>query len=194
MRGLKENIRIQTSSGIPWFHRRICFTFRNSPQPFDIKAPGDTPSVTYTSYLDTTNGIERLLFNQYVNSQPATIAAQQGVIFRGTQGKDWDDPIIAPVDATRVDLKYDKTRVYRSGNQAGTLREIKLWHPMNKTLVYDDDESGDIEDSGGSYVSVSDKRGMGNYYILDIIQAGAGSGAGDLLQMKCNSQLFWHER
>lgn len=194
MRGLKENIRIQTSSGLPWFHRRVCFKYKGGPQPFDLKQTADTPSVLYQSYQDTSNGIERLLFNQFVNAQPNTISAQQAVIFRGSQGKDWDDPVLAPIDTTRVDLCYDKTRTYKSGNTAGTLKELKLWHPMNKNLTYDDDEDGDIELSGGSYFSTQDKRGMGNYYILDIISPGAGASASDLLIMKCNSQLFWHEK
>lgn len=192
MRGLSEHIRIQTSSGIPWFHRRIVFCYKAKASPFNTSGGGDTPTLLYQPYLDGTNGIERLMLNQYVNAMPNTIAAQQEILFKGAQNVDWDDPITAPVDNTRVDLMYDRTFVYRSGNTAGTLREAKVWHSMNKTLVYDDDETGAVEVP--QYQAVADKRGMGNCYVLDVIQAGAGASASDLLSMNSSSTLYWHER
>lgn len=63
---------------------------------------------------------------------------------------------------------------------------------MNKNLVYDDDESGDQEAT--SYQSVESKAGMGDYYVLDLIQAGSGGGTGDVILVQANSTLYWHEK
>lgn len=193
MRGLKERIRIATSSGVPWFHRRICFTNRG-PTPFRTIPTGETPTINNFVYFDGSNGVERLLLNQYKNASPNAIAGQQGVLFRGQQGVDWDDPLIAKVDTARVIVKYDRSFCYRSGNANGTIKDVGVWHPMNKNLVYDDDESGDIELSGGSYWSVGNAHGMGDYYVLDIITAGTGATATDVLQFRVNSTMYWHEK
>lgn len=77
MRGFSEHIRIQTSTGIPWFWRRICFTVKNE---LNTPYPGDTPVYTYRPYVETSNGLERLWLNQTINAMPSTIAGQQGVI------------------------------------------------------------------------------------------------------------------
>jgi len=101
MRGFKENIRIQTNSHLPWFHRRICFTFRGSG-PFTTSNPSDTPTQTVTPYIDTSNGMERLWLTQQVNAMPNTITALNGILFKGAFNIDWNDIVIAPVDGTRV--------------------------------------------------------------------------------------------
>lgn len=189
-RGFSEHLRLQTNSGIPWFHRRICFTSRGT-SAFQV-ATDSGATQTYAPYVDTTNGQERLWFNQSVNAQPVTLAAQQLILFKGVVNKDWDDPILAPVDTSRVTLKFDKTWVIKSGNANGTLVERKLWHPMNKNLVYDDDESGEAEVD--SYFSTQSKAGMGDYYIMDIVQAGVGGGSGDLMNIFSNSTQYWHEK
>lgn len=192
MRGLSEHVRIQTSSGLPWFHRRICFCTRGA-SPFNTLASGDTPvQGGVTTYSDGPNGMERLWANQGVNTVPNTIAAQQEVLFKGAFNVDWNDPVIAPIDTTRIDLKFDKTWVIRSGNGNGALVERKLWHPMNKNLVYNDDEQGEAEAT--SYYSTSSKQGMGDYYVYDIIQPGVGGGATDLMNIFSNSTLYWHEK
>jgi hypothetical protein len=189
-RGFSEHLRIQTSSGLPWFHRRICFTIRGITV---FQAATDTtPVQTYRPYVDTSNGQERLWFNQTVNNMPLARAAQNALLFKGTVNKDWDDAILAPVDTSRVTLKFDKTWVIKSGNANGTLVERKLWHGMNKNLVYDDDEDGEAE--ADSYYSVSSKAGMGDYYIMDIIQGGVGGGSGDILNILSNSTQYWHEK
>lgn len=191
MRGFSEHLRIQTSSQVPWFHRRICFTSRGG-NPFNNIDKADTQLQASGNSIDTSNGQQRLWLNSSINNQPNTIAAQYGYLFKGASGIDWSDVILAPVDTSRVDLKFDKTWLIKSGNGSGTVIERKLWHPMNKNLVYDDDESGEAMNS--SYFSVSDKRGMGDYYILDLVQSGLGGGTTDLFNIYSNSTLYWHEK
>lgn len=190
MRGFAEQLRIQTSSGIPWFHRRICFTTRD-PIFRDTTYTGAT--APYTPYYDdSTRGLTRLWLNSANNSTPNLVTSQLATLFKGRYNYDWNDRITALVDTTRVDLKFDKTWVYRSGNALGITKETKLWHPMNKNLTYDDDESGDTEAS--VYYSVNDKRGMGDYYVIDIIQGGEGATSTDLMRVNNTSSLYWHER
>lgn len=189
MRGLSEHVRIQTSSGTPWFHRRVCFTYKgNDLQTFTA----DSPNSTQNRYLDTTVGMQRLMFNENVNIQPNTINVQDAIIFKGAKGLDWNDELIAPLDHRRISVKYDKIVPIRSGNERGTAKEYKLWHPMSKNIIYADDETGDSEVS--SYTSTSSKAGMGDYYVMDIIKSGTGGNASDLLQFSVNSTLYWHEK
>lgn len=191
MKGLSEHVRIQTSSGVPWFHRRICFTQKGS-SPFNTVSPSDTPTQTYSPFLDTSNGIERPWLNVSLNSMNVTLAAMWSLLFKGQNGKDWDDLILAPTDTSRLSIKFDKTWTMQSGNANGLVRERKLWHPMSHNLVYDDDESGDIESP--SYYSTDSKPGMGDYYVVDIIQPGTGATSADLLQIGANSTMYWHEK
>lgn len=190
MRGLSEHLRIQTSSPAPWFHRRICFASRAGV--FRLGLDTSPVNTVAAYYDDTARGIERWAQNMANNNAPLTVSAWLGVIFKGSEGVDWSDRIIAPVDTTRVDLKFDKTWTLMSGNNNGIVKERKLWHSMNKNIQYDEDESGEGETT--SYFSVQDKRGMGDYYVLDIIQAGTGSTASDLMRVTFNSTLYWHER
>lgn len=194
MRGLSEHIRIETSSGNPWFHRRICITSRSRQflelSPLDTS--GTERSEMATGVLETSNGFQRLAGNYILDTMPATLAYQAEALFKGQGGIDWDDYISAPVDTTRVDLKFDKTWVYKSGNERGVLRESKLWHPMNKNIVYDDDELGGGESSVN--YSVQDKRGMGDYHIFDIFAQGSSGSTSDLLKVRYTSTLYWHEK
>jgi len=187
MRGLSENLRIQTSSGLPWFWRRICFTFRG--QYFNTSTSPLNPETYYT---DTSNGIGRTWLNLNINNSSTALGTIQSIVFKGTQGKDWEDYLTAPVDNSRVTLKYDKTTTFRSGNANGIVSEKKLWHKMNHNLVYDDDENGDSEIT--KYVSVNSKAGMGDYYIMDIILPGTGGTSTDYFQLRSTSTLYWHEK
>lgn len=194
MRGLSENIRIQTSSPLPWFWRRIVFTLKpGKVAPWNFYSASPAAGVT-GPYFDGSQGIQRLLFNSnnQLVSQTADVVAQQDVLFKGVAGVDWSDPILAPVDTSRVTLKYDKTVILRSGNQAGMVTERKMWHRMNKNIVYGDDESGNSEST--QYVSTQSKAGMGDMFVLDQFSGGAGAVASDLLLFQTNSTLYWHEK
>jgi len=191
MVGFSEHLRIQTSSGLPWFHRRICFTVRG-PTFFTNASPSDTPTQSTNPYVSTSNGYERLWLNGFVNSQSATINGQYALLFRGQQGQDWADPITAFVDTTRVNVKFDKTFKILSGNGNGVVKERKLYHSMNHNLVYDDDEAGSGEST--NVYSVDSRQGMGDYFIVDIITSGIGGTSSDLLSITSTSTLYWHEK
>lgn len=189
MRGLKENIKISTNSGVGWMWRRICFKLRTAAI---YSTAGDTPSFPFNPYVDTSSGIGRQYFNMTINNQGTQFANFKEILFKGLEGSDWNDILIAPVDTRRVDLCYDKYRKITSGNNVGQLRDYKLWHSMNKNLAYADDESGETETT--RYFSVSDKRGMGDYYVVDIIVPNPGSSVSDIMFMSSTATLYWHEK
>lgn len=193
VRGFSEKMRIQTSTGLPWFWRRICF--RAKSRDFYVFSATDTPTQTNsgnTSYLDTSNGMERLYFNLSINASNTTLFNIQDIIFRGSVNRDWVDPQTAIVDTTRIDLVSDVRRTIRSGNASGTVKDCSTWFPCNKNIVYDDDEAGESET--GSYVSVKDKQGAGDMFIFDLFSPGTGATASDLLQLTSTSTLYWHEK
>lgn len=190
MRGLSEKLRIQTNSAVPWIHRRICFTIKGDA--FVNTYSGDSALLT-TPYNDLPGtGMRRLWQNLSVVAASGLYNALVGTVFKGVSDKDWSDVFTAPTDNLRVSIKYDKTRTYASGNQAGFVKRISMWHPMNKNLVYDDDENG--ETNSTQYRSTDGKAGMGDYYVLDFFSPGGGRDAGDLLQVNTDSTLYWHER
>lgn len=191
IRGVKENLRFQTNTGIPWLWRRIVFSHRG-PSPFNTLNSSDTPVQSYSPTIDTSVGPGRVWMNQAVNAMTNTTTSQYGLLFKGTLNKDYEDVFTAAIDTTRVDLKSDKTVRISSGNANGIFREYKRWYPVNKNLVYGDVESGD-NTSASSY-SVADKRGCGDIYIMDIIQAGTGATSSDLIQIGSNTTLYWHEK
>nr|QTE03620.1 MAG: capsid protein [Gemycircularvirus] len=194
MKGFAENIRIETNTGNPWFHRRICFTSKDPA--FYTRNPSDTSgtdnNIIAQAAVETTQGWQRLTANMNVSGLTQTGLIQRGIIFKGAEGVDWDDAIVAPLDTTRIGVKFDKTWVYKSGNERGILREHKLYHPMNHNIVYDDDETGST--MAQATHSVIDNRGMGNYLVLDIFSQGSSGSSADRLMMRCNSTLYWHEK
>lgn len=184
MVGLSEKIEIQCNTGMPWQWRRICFT---------SKGGSLVPQTTsFTSASETSGGYARMM-NQ-IAGNPALNPQYllYTIIMKGQVGTDWVDPITAPTDNSRVTIKYDKTITLSSGNEDGFIRTYKRWHPMGKTLVYDDDELGGGTNPG--IYSVDGKAGMGDYYVVDIFRARQGSTASDQLSVRPQATLYWHEK
>lgn len=182
MRGLKENIQILSDTGAPWKWRRICVRLRG-----DFLYSKET-STTQLSLLHATRGMVRMATNW--GNQPQAVDDMFRILFRGTRNADWRDPLIAPTDNRRWDVAYDKTTLITCGNESGVYRTYKRWHPMNKNLVFDDDQDGGNQDL--RRWSVEGKQGMGDYYVIDMF-AGNG-GADDQLSVEYNSTLYWHEK
>jgi len=195
MKGFSEKIRIQTSSGRPWFWRRIVIRAKNSA--FTTLSTGDTSPVQsngeFTSVFESVaNGMQRLYFNLAINNVPATYGNVQSVLFKGQIGSDWVDVQTAAVDTARVDLVSDRRMTIRSGNESGTVKDYNMYYPYNHNLVYDDDENGGGKIS--SYFSVRDKKGHGDMHIIDFFQPGTGATASDILQLTSTSTMYWHEK
>lgn len=194
MRGLREVLRVQTSSPLPWVWRRICYTTKDDI--FLTSVAGDTaPTQSHRVYFDDQSdnrGMERLWFNASVNSTPNTLGVFLGIIFQGEQGKDWNNVLNAKTDSTRIRTWSDTQVPLHTGNQSGYFKTHKRWYPMDKNLVYADDESGAAEAS--SYITTAARPGMGDYYVLDLFVPGIGGTATDLLTVDSQASLYWHEK
>lgn len=185
MRGLAENIEIQISDGLPWQWRRICFTYKG----IQNLIPSSTTAPVYNNALETSAGWVRVS-NALPNN--ATRDNFEALIFRGSKGVDFNEPLTAPLDTTRITVKYDKTRTISSGNEDGCIRKYKFWHGMNKNLVYADDESGGSENVG--FFSSQNKAGMGDYIVVDYFLPRQGSSSANQLSFNPTASLYWHEK
>lgn len=189
--GLKERITVSTSGSSTWRWRRICFTFKSDRFLF---LPNDE-EIGYRTRMDEERsgyGYMRALnaFN-FADFPQQTMANQiQAYMFQGTSGIDWNNTWTAKTDGERINVKYDKTRIIRSGNDAGTMKDYNLWHGMYATLVYDEDEQGGAQQNGDMSAMV--KRSMGDYYVVDFI--GCNDGNEEQLVFNPASTLYWHER
>jgi hypothetical protein len=112
---------------------------------------------------------------------------------RGGNGRDWNNFFTAPLDPTRISVQYDKTISIQSGNQAGRNVVYNRWHPMNKNLVYDDDENGQETEPSGN--STRGKPGMGDYYVIDMFTSGTPiSTETSGMSFSPEATLYWHEK
>lgn len=177
MRGVKEHIRITTNDSTSWAWRRICFTG---------KGVWSSQTTTVDS-IETSAGWTRVLTNVVTTGYYQAVV---GSLFKGTQGVDWDSVSTAKTDSTNFKIWYDKTRVINSGS-GGVMRDYKIWHPMNKNLVYDDDEQG--EDESPARYSTIGRPGMGDYYIMDFFIPNVIATA-HTLTFGTEATLYWHEK
>jgi len=183
MRGLAENVEITTSDGLPWQWRRICFTFKGVAFVNGISGTGQSLA------LETSSGYVRVVNTAY-GTNPISVI--QGTLFRGAAGVDWSNIMTAPTDNTNITIKYDRTVTIAAGNEDGMIRNYRMWHPMNKNLVYNDDEQGGTE--AVSAYSTTGKPGMGDYYVFDFFQPRTGGTSSSVLRFEPSARLYWHEK
>ncbi len=146
----------------------------------------------YKLQLENNSGWTRVVSNANGPTPSNIMNSLVDLLFKGRQGIDWTNFFNAKTDNSRLTIKYDHTTAIRSGNANGIMRQYNRWHPMNKTLVYDDDENGTRQSEG--FLSTQGRAGMGDYYVIDIIAAGSGSTISDVLTFNPSATLYWHER
>lgn len=185
MVGLKENIELQVNTGCPWQWRRICFTAKGN-------VPGMAGTTAQYPFSETSDGIVRVVNHLQGSRNNGAAYSLFEILFKGQNQSDWSDVMTAKVDNSRVTVKYDKVRTISSGNEDGVIRSYKQWHPMRKTLVYNDDEVGGV--TKASYTSTLGKAGMGDYYVVDLFRARYGATTNDQLLFQPQATLYWHER
>lgn len=186
MRGLKEKVLCITNDGTEWLWRRICFTWRGS-EIYGASTAGYTVATRLASagFARTVNDV-----NITTNAIGTRLAQ---ILFKGEGGVDWNNYFTAPLDTSYITVKYDKTQSIRSGNQNGRTTTRSFWHPMNKNLVYNDDENGPLTNTQGP--STRAKQGMGDYYIIDIIATlSPQDSATSTLQWIPEATLYWAEK
>lgn len=188
MVGLRENIEIQTTTGVPWQWRRICFRTKRD-MASTIGAAANTGFYTPTSDGSARRTVSTLTGNRNTGEQYALYE----LLFRGQNATDWVDPMVAKTDNTRMTIVSDSIKTIGSGNDTGgTIRKYKRWYPMRKTLVYNADESG-VSILSGDF-STRDPPGMGDFYVVDLFRARYGAGASSVLTFSPQATLYWHEK
>lgn len=190
--GLSETYFLNPGDAGVWEHRRIVFgsksTFVAAILP-NIGAQQSSGDVSTRRQFRDMSGVTT---GNYTDLQ--TQLYDQ--VFTGVDTVDWRNPMIAKTDKARIDVYSDVRYQISSQNQVGRSRFKRFYTPIKKTIQYDDEENG--LSISPSAVSVQDKRGMGNIYVLDIfvllnpaIPATPGSS-----EMAISSQqtLYWHEK
>lgn len=180
MRGYQERVTLVNADDTSWQWRRITFTFKGleimqSAVPNDGVIVQVSPQGYTRPFIDMAAGLRNRLTT---------------IVFKGTQGRDWQDVFQAKIDTQRVTLKSDVTRIIAPKTQGGSITRRKLWYPMNANLVYNEDESG--TDVSQAQLSVSSKAGMGDYYIWDLFRSNDATGT--ILAAQVSGTLYWHEK
>lgn len=178
--GLSEKVRVQTNSSIHWSWRRIVFTLKGTV--FVNVQTAVKPLATY----DATDGWMRTVGN-WTNDTNL-----KQFVFRGSEGKDWDDTLTASPDTTLITVLMDKTMQIKSGNDSGVNQVKSFWIPIRKNLRYGDDEAG--SGTATSPYSTFNKVGCGDVYVYDIIIPVTGSTTSDQLLWNPAATLYWHEK
>ncbi|AWX63613.1 capsid protein [Gila monster-associated gemycircularvirus] len=189
MRGIKD--RIMVSATFSLIHRRVCFWSHrriDDARPFVFDNPDviDAPSYQRRNLVALYPNLDEEIFEY---------------LFKGTVGFDYseDSRWDTPLDNKRVKVVYDKqytiTPNYAApdGAQFGKTLTRKLWHPINRKVLYDDDEEG--ADVNGSGWSAQTPESLGNYYVLDIFSTGQYiEGSNDQVGTYMpESTTYWHE-
>jgi len=181
-RGYRERLSLIASTPAQWSLRRICFK---------LKGTAIVNSTTSTSplWLETSPfGFVRSATNAIGTALGGAILTE---IFKGEINIDWNNYFTAPIDTNRVSIAYDKQFHFRSSNDTPHAHHFKLWHPMNKNLMYRDDENGDGTTT--SVLSTSGNAGMGDYYIVDFWSCSSPT-TDNTLAVNYEGTFFWHEK
>jgi len=182
-RGYRETTQIRVNGGTPWRRRRITFSAKGMLGTFDSLVTGFTAEF-FT--LQTSSGLVR----QHTVLPVAMASAVRSVLFAGAENLDWFSPMTAKVDTSRVTLHSDVMTVINPGNATGAMRNIKQWYPLNKNLVYNDDESG--AGTASASLSTQSKLGMGDFFVLDFYESALAST--DSISVLNQGTYYWHEK
>lgn len=182
VRGVKENVSIETNSAVTWRWRRIVFESIGNPLQ-EINLPNNA------SYFRTTQtaGYKRLVANA-----PANAAALYVLLFRGENQDDWVDPQIAVLDRKRIKIHMDRKFTLNSGFVGGLTKSYQFWHGINKTLNYDDREEGFFKTT--SVFASETPNNCGDFYIVDIITPGFSAISEDTFTFTPNCTYYWYEK
>lgn len=181
VRGFKENITLVTNSPASWRWRRVVFALKG----FAIQlSPGVVNAQGAQGYV-------RLIPDYSTAASTAQRNLIENFLFRGQAGTDWQTTMTAKIDTQRVTLLSDKTRTLNSGNSNGRFFKHKQWYPINKNLLYGNDENGELENA--VEFSTLAKPGIGDIFVLDLFDCASGNAA-DQLFFEPECTFYWHEK
>jgi len=199
-KGIKEQFTLRTSSSEPFRWRRIIF---------EMSSPPSSEFISVYKYVAGTNEVPK----GGIDADPAlgyegvvtyarplkqlTVAEMdslEAMLYRGSKNIDWWDRWIAQTDPSQVKVRYDKTRIFRNTNDAGDIRQVKQWIPLEETMQYDEGEIGSADTSG--MFSNGKRHTLGNIFIADFFHGNTADtdSAAEKLYINCESTIYWHER
>lgn len=186
-KGVAEDMNFLTNSDASWTHRRIVFLDRG--ETVRDAMPPNTAVVAIGSV-----GYVRPLWavlNVAGATEPGATAWADisDVLFDGQRNVDWSTYLTAKTDPQRVKTLYDRTTTIRSGNDRGLWKVKRFWHPVNRTIIYDDDEEA------GNIVSRPWSSGMGScgdVIVVDMFGCPDGT-TDDELSIGTQARVYWHE-
>lgn len=177
-RGVKETILLTVLGPSPIRWRRIIFESQETIMAASF----------YSSTIPGVGGRARPMVS--LTGAPDFINLTS-LIFKGTQTGDWNNIFDAKIDTQRIKIHTDKARVLNPGNASGKTTIHKQWTPLNKTLIYGDDEVGDDEVTNPFCASTN--RTMGNIFIVDFFEPTI-SGTGTQINFNPQTTVYWHEK
>jgi len=194
-KGYHERITLITNTAAHWMWRRIVFRKIMLPQILQVQAvtPTVNPNIVF-NLRDTTRGQMRTTWNMGLGSTPNIDVdnIMQSLIFDGTEGSDWASVYNAKTAKRFIKVVSDRTRQLGGAQTAqGRAHRFQEWYPVNRTLVYDDEESGATPDSGSTY-SDSSRFTAGDLCIYDTFQCINGTES-DILRFGVEGTYYWHE-
>ena len=102
----------------------------------------------------------------------------------------------SPLSKRACRVVYDRTATINPSHEyttteSGQMRNRTMWHPVNRKLLYHDQESGnDVNPSPW----VSELPNQGNMYIMDIFSLGRAEAEGSVMgSWNLQSKIYWHE-
>lgn len=184
IRGLREMITFRTSgvnetgNAAGWLWRRILFTAKGLYQALG----------TSVDHAFTSQGYVRFLANHNGTTYGSAVS---GALFEGVVNVDWTDLMTAKCNNEKFTVLYDKVTRLNPQSSAPQYWKHKRWHPINKNLVYDNEENGPNETTSG--YSTLGKPGCGDVYVVDIFSC-ASMNSQDTLYFAPEATLYWHEK
>lgn len=187
-KGYAEKVTFETSNSANWLWRRVVFMTKN---PLIHSA---FPLNTVTNRTDTDEGYNRVLWNFFGSSTEASEAREtlQDCVFQGQAGVDWNDRYTAKLDTKQITVISSVTMRLSGGNDAARIHHAKRWYPINKNIVYDEDEAGNSKEAGREFSTLG-KPGAGNLYVMDTFHCANGTSS-DVMSFNPQGVYYWHER
>jgi len=185
--GVAETYRLVPNSSVQWWHRRVVFSTKDTLTSTLSAAIGAEPisgDITRRVFRDlsgTSTGVWQELAVNLIS-----------LVFKGTIGVDWQDPMKAPIDRSRVNIHSDRFTNISSGNDSSRAKIVKHYTRIGKTLQYNDEENGTAVDV--SPFSVDSKIGVGNIFVADFFHCPSPSDTTDEMTITSNTTYYWNER
>ena len=179
-RGVRErwDVRVDTAG---WVHRRVVFWAFLTPSesiPFSQGSVGNN-NITY--------------FRPFRQIDPSASSGLFEYLWKGTSGTDYQpfQRYNAKLDNRRLRIVSDKSRTMNCGNDTTALNQYTMWTEINKSVVYDEEESGG--QSVTSPWSVVGPNSPGNLFFLDIFYTQPLADGGASLTFNNQATVYWHE-